>query len=804
VIHAIPGLGFVVALLAGCGGSGGATFVAVECDGTAIGTSGPCPLTIDASTTPGRVPGVVTVGPPATPTGGGAREAGVGDASDLQNPSDYATYLANAAHTNAANDGSLVPPLRRIWAMPLGQLVSYPLIVDNLVYVTTAATQTQHARALALQRETGETTWRFDLGAAQTGYLTYEAGRVFEVDTEVSTGGAMLRALDAQGGTADWQVPVIGNQPISTAPPLAYGGVLYVLGAGTGGTLYAVDEGTGTLGWQALLSNGPSGPPAISGDGIFVFGESGDTSAFGFGGNTLWQNRDESGTGVAAPVLVDHTLYEARYPFNALVDTRTGASVATTFMTDRPPAFGEGFEFDVIKGVLRATQMASGAAVWTFAPGGGVATSPLIDGNTVFVGSTIGTIFALDAMTGVVEWSESTGADFLTQQGFGMAAAHGVLVVPAGNELLAYVSAGADADAGPRLYGGADGGCPWALADAPPSAMTPGTPSSLATADFNRDGRPDLAIGNDVMLGAGDGTFSTVVQGKGSFSEGLDVLAVADVDGDGKPDVIGASFYQAMQSPQNVSVSLGVGDGSFQAPELYAAGEYPEAIAVADFNGDGHPDFVVAGDGARVFLNQGDGTFGSPVAYVADAGVAPVATADLNGDGHPDIVLAQGYPAPEAIVLVGNGAGTFGASASVPMGSAATAIAVGDLNGDGKVDLVSAGSDVEVFLGNGDGTFGAPADYTAGQDPSGVAIGDVDGDGHPDLVVANTSSGSMSVFFGLGDGTFAWQLAYATGAGPVSPIIGDFNGDGRPDIVTSDLDANAISVFLGTCGPAGP
>jgi hypothetical protein len=172
-------------------------------------------------------------------------------------------------------------------------------------------------------------------------------------------------------------------------------------------------------------------------------------------------------------------------------------------------------------------------------------------------------------------------------------------------------------------------------------------PCGVVVADVNGDGRPDLVIGDNsllVLLGNGNGTFQNPYAVDGDY--GQFSVAVADVNGDGKPDIIGA-----MTSYESASVLLGNGDGTFQH-FLQTSGYTPNLVAsilVADMNGDGHPDLVLASDyggGFSVLPGNGDGTFQPPQNFAtglgAYRGVAqPVAVADLNGDGAPDVVIAN-------------------------------------------------------------------------------------------------------------------------------------------------------------------
>ena len=197
-----------------------------------------------------------------------------------------------------------------------------------------------------------------------------------------------------------------------------------------------------------------------------------------------------------------------------------------------------------------------------------------------------------------------------------------------------------------------------------------GGAQSLAVADVNGDGVPDLAIANvyadtiGILLGNSDGTFQTAVT-YGSGGYGTSSVAIADVNGDGKPDLLVANECATPFSSGNcfsngsVGVLLGNGDGTFRAAVSYDPGRpFTNSIAVADVNGDGTRDVVVGnfGDSVGVLLGNGDGTFQLGAIY-SSQGEFSVAVADVNGDGKPDMLVANLYN--NVAVLLGNGDGTF-------------------------------------------------------------------------------------------------------------------------------------------------
>jgi serine/threonine protein kinase len=331
-------------------------------------------------------------------------------------------------------------------------------------------------------------------------------------------------------------------------------------------------------------------------------------------------------------------------------------------------------------------------------------------------------------------------------------------------------------------------------------------PLYVAAGDFNGDGNLDLAVSNmhgdsvSVLLGNGDGTFRPALE----FPAGIEPhsIVAADFNGDGKIDLAVAN-----PASDTVSVLPGNGDGSFLAPVPFATGPRPRGLAVADLNCDGKADLLVAhhtsllGRHVSVLLGKGDGSF-QPAAY-SDGGEAcnAAAVADFNGDGIQDVVVANGV-ANTVNVLLGKGDGTFHAPVSYKVGSGPGVVVVGDFDGDGRLDLATenvGSNDVSVLLGKGDGTFSAAVSYTTDANaPGGLALADFNGDGVPDLAVANHDSPFISLLLGNGDGTFRPAQHFPVGWTPVGIAVGDFNGDHRPDLAVVNHESNSVSVLLGS------
>jgi hypothetical protein len=324
-----------------------------------------------------------------------------------------------------------------------------------------------------------------------------------------------------------------------------------------------------------------------------------------------------------------------------------------------------------------------------------------------------------------------------------------------------------------------------------PSPYSPGS-YGISVADFNGDGFLDVAFVNSntvvVLLGNGDGTFSTQVSTPVTFLEGYNAAATvtADFNGDGIPDLAVLDSIT-----QNVFVLLGNGDGTF-TPALGSSpvGQYPASMVVADFNRDGIPDLAVVNNGSQtvtILLGNGDGTF-TATATSPSTGNDPlgIAAGDFNGDGKPDLVVAN-WIDQTASVLLGNGDGTFTPAPAIKVSCYPNSVAVADFNGDGKPDLAISGANtLSVWLGNGDGTFkAAPASTLDGLGSSGGAVvGDFNGDGIPDLAMddlcVGNECGTVSILQGKGDGTFT-PASIAPG---YAEAAADFTGAGKSDVVS--------------------
>lgn len=356
------------------------------------------------------------------------------------------------------------------------------------------------------------------------------------------------------------------------------------------------------------------------------------------------------------------------------------------------------------------------------------------------------------------------------------------------------------------------------------------SPSSITSADFNKDGRIDLAVvdsgSNDVsiLLNNGSGVFSvsqTIPFSTLFPGSLLGQIVAADLNGDGSIDLA----VTDQSSNNRVFILLNMGDGTFAAPVAYSTGVFPAvsesfAIAVGDFDGVNGLDLAIANRGQlagtsfiTVLLNDGSGVFsmapGSP--FDTNPGLAPtdIVAADFNGDGNLDLATAN-RDTNDVTVFRGNGNGTFqtpGVSFSVlPGGSSPSSLVSADLNGDGFIDIAvanNATSNVTVFLNNGLGSFteAAGSPFSLGTDafPFDITAADFNCDGVIDLATPNAGSDNVSILINNGSGGFSTPFQFPTGAGPLSITVADFNGDGRIDIATANEDSSNVSVLLNGC-----
>jgi uncharacterized protein (TIGR03437 family) len=372
--------------------------------------------------------------------------------------------------------------------------------------------------------------------------------------------------------------------------------------------------------------------------------------------------------------------------------------------------------------------------------------------------------------------------------------------------------------------------------------------------DFNGDGLPDLAVADDgggtassgiwILLNSGNGVFKAAV--KTAVPAGPYHLFAADFNGDGKTDIATSNDQAVTQ----LSVLFGKGDGTFQSPISLTGLQYGGSLVAADFYGTGRAALAVMdilANSVVVFQANANGTFQPPQSFPAGSGFGYLVYADLNNDGIPD--LAAAYTEANSVqLLINNGKGSFTASPSylagaepssfavqylgggafvllsyddlagtvlaqfslgdgtliaprlTYLGTNPTAVSAGDVNGDGKDDAVilEPGANAAYLLVNsGTGSFASPVTLSV-PTPNAAALVALTKGGKPDLVVAS-GSGNVEVLPNNGRGGFGAPLAFPVGTSAVALAIADFNGDGNADVAVANGGSFAagVSVLLG-------
>jgi hypothetical protein len=317
--------------------------------------------------------------------------------------------------------------------------------------------------------------------------------------------------------------------------------------------------------------------------------------------------------------------------------------------------------------------------------------------------------------------------------------------------------------------------------------------------------------GSQLLRATGLLSGQSFIQGSTIGVGGLtpDAMVEADFNGDGKLDLAVANTGSG-----SVSIIPGVGNGTFAVGATYAVGNSLFALATGDFNGDGSMDLVVVstdanGDYVSILLGNGDGTFKPAVRYDVDgAGFTANGVAVGNfGNGKLDLAVTSSSNTAGSFVsiLMGTGTGTFGSATDFRVGAAGSTdygVAVGSFRNNGILDIAASLSmgptgtasqgDVAVLLGNGNGTFQTAVNYQVGSDPRGIAVGYFAHNGIADIAVASSGSNSVAVLAGQGNGTFTSSGA-AVGDTPVGIALADFNGDNNLDVMTADSGINSAN-----------
>jgi outer membrane protein assembly factor BamB len=405
----------------------------LKCLGHAAGREDAGSVLADGSS---DLPGAGDAGP------AGAPDPGSDDPGDSDPDSQAVAYQIDAAHSGAQPRDTLRLPLLPRWTHDFGAAgVSYPLVALGRVFVTVANKQEYGASLYALDSQSGAVSW----GPVPLGGSYFRCGAAYEDGTVFALNGTgLLTAFDAATGDQRWIKQLPGQSAFSSAPT-AFGGRVYVGGAGSGGTVYAVAAKTGASVWTAAVENGDQSSPAVSPSGVFV--SYACNQAYGFvpaTGAALWHHAGScEGGGGKTVALIDDRIYTRDFSANLVLAANSGTLLGM-FASRVIPAGGSGVLYTLTDGKLSARTAGSATPRWTFGDGT-LTTAPIVVGAYVVVGSSSGVVSVVSVADGSLASShmlpmaialpdEQNVSGPLT----GLAAAGNQLYVPAGTSLTAY------------------------------------------------------------------------------------------------------------------------------------------------------------------------------------------------------------------------------------------------------------------------------------------------------------------------------------------------------------------------------
>lgn len=302
-------------------------------------------------------------------------------------------------------------------------------------------------------------------------------------------------------------------------------------------------------------------------------------------------------------------------------------------------------------------------------------------------------------------------------------------------------------------------------------------------------------------------------------------VSIADLDGDGKPDVVAVNAADGSVSVfRNISAPGPITSGSFAAPVNFTVGNIPTYVVTTDLDGDGRPEIIVANradNTVSVLRNTAGigsinaGSFAAKIDFNVGTSPEGIAVTDFDRDGQPDIAVVNSGDGTLSVLknettLGDINTGSFLAAVNFTTGAGPRQLVARDLDGDGRPDIAvtnATANSISVFRNTAtagvinSGTFAAGVTFTTGAQPTGIACGDMDGDGKSELVVTNASANAISVFYNtavsgsITTGSFAAKVDFVTGNQPRAVAMADFDGDGKADICVSNNAAGYLSFF---------
>jgi hypothetical protein len=345
-------------------------------------------------------------------------------------------------------------------------------------------------------------------------------------------------------------------------------------------------------------------------------------------------------------------------------------------------------------------------------------------------------------------------------------------------------------------------------------------PSDVSISDLDGDGKPDLiianAVGNSISILQNSSTVGTVsFNVKTDLATGADPkrIAIGDLDGDGNPDIAVVNFNSGNASTVSIFRNTSTnGIISFSPKTDYATGNGSIGISIADMNGDGKPDLIVSSGNSGIFSifqnttsSPGNISFAAKRDYILLTHPDNITTADLDNDGKPDLITSNFSDNSISIFRNTSSGGilSLGPETDYAVGSNPTYVTTGDLDGDGKLDLVvanySSGS-ISFFKNLSDsGSIALGTRQDSLLAATTISLGDLNGDGKIDLCSGIGLVGNISVIQNTYSGTsvfsFASKVDFTTGNYDTYASVADLDGDGKPELVAVNTILNTVSIL---------
>ncbi|CAF3792437.1 unnamed protein product [Rotaria sp. Silwood1] len=335
----------------------------------------------------------------------------------------------------------------------------------------------------------------------------------------------------------------------------------------------------------------------------------------------------------------------------------------------------------------------------------------------------------------------------------------------------------------------------------------------IAIADFNNDGRHDLAltnIANDeiiIFYGYGNDSFQLARTYSTGFGSGPYAIATAKLKNNNQTDIV-----VTLWGTGNVGILTEYVAAEFGNQKTYTTGSAPQpySVTVGNFNDDSYIDIAIVNSGSDtldVIFNSGNGTFETQISYAIGSNSYPryVFAGDINKDNHLDLITANSKN-NSINILMGHGNGSFDIPRvySTGIDSYPLAVAIGDVNNDNRPDLITANAgtnSIGILLGFDYTTFQSQKTYSSEniRRPHNIITNDFNKDTYLDIVITCHLSDNIGVLLGYSNGSFGAMMTYSIGNGsrPESLAVHDFNNDGLLDIVIANSGTNDIGILLG-------